>query len=162
MNTLLRRSFLRLSPRLWEPTHHWRQRGEGQEVAADRKRGSKEAGRFPAANLGPETSSLPVWLWDRHTFVFTSVRFPRDRRISDTQLGNVDAAGYGPRACVLYLLRPRRCLASVYSRQAFAQQQRLTGQLGSITLNQCPLRRKWCNARIYCPTDWKLEILERC
>lgn len=35
--------------------------------------GSKEAGRFPAANLGPETSSLPVWPWDRHTVVFTCV-----------------------------------------------------------------------------------------
>ena len=32
--------------------------------------GSKEAGRFPAANLGPEMSSLPVWVCDGHPFSF--------------------------------------------------------------------------------------------
>lgn len=116
MHTLRRRCFRRLSPWLWEPTHPWRQRGAGQEGAADRKRGSKEAGRFPAANLGRETSSLPVWLGDRHTFVFTSVGFPRDRRISGTQLDNADA--FWLRLIGLCALpAPRSCLVSVYNPQ---------------------------------------------
>lgn len=48
--------------------------------------GSKEAGRFPAANLGPETSSLPVRLWDRHTFVFTCVALTADEGKSSQPL----------------------------------------------------------------------------
>lgn len=39
---LLRWCFRWLSLWLWEPTHPWRQRGAGQEVAADRKRGSRK------------------------------------------------------------------------------------------------------------------------